>query len=125
LAKVQWTFANGESPIGESLIGEIRVSQKCIGKKSSEPWSVQDSTAYLLNEYLPKILTKEKFNIGLDCNLFNLYFQEKQYRQQLTAYALNDCLSMQRILINMKNANSNLNFIRINIFKKIISITTN
>ncbi|CAF4290143.1 unnamed protein product, partial [Rotaria socialis] len=23
LVKVQWTFANGESPIGESLIGEI------------------------------------------------------------------------------------------------------
>jgi hypothetical protein len=26
LAKVQWTFANGESPIGESLIGEIPIS---------------------------------------------------------------------------------------------------
>jgi hypothetical protein len=26
LAKVKWTFAIGECPIGESLIGEIRVS---------------------------------------------------------------------------------------------------
>jgi len=26
LAKVQWTFAIGESPIGESLIGEIPIS---------------------------------------------------------------------------------------------------
>ncbi|CAF0804052.1 unnamed protein product [Rotaria sordida] len=66
------------------------VCEKCIGKKSSEPWSLQDSTAYLLNEYLPKILTKEKFNIGLDPNLFDLDFSEKQYRQQLTTYALND-----------------------------------
>ncbi|CAF1507566.1 unnamed protein product [Rotaria sordida] len=79
------------------------VCEKCIGKKSSEPWSLQDSIAYLLNEYLPKILTKEKFNIGLDPNLFDLDFSEKQYRQQLTTYALNDCLSMQRILIHMKN----------------------
>ena len=28
LAKVQWTFANGESLIGEILIGEIRVSPR-------------------------------------------------------------------------------------------------
>ncbi|CAM4953661.1 unnamed protein product [Rotaria socialis] len=28
LVKVQWTFANGESPIGESLIGEIPEPQK-------------------------------------------------------------------------------------------------
>ncbi len=27
LAKVRWTFAIGESPIGESLIGEIPVSR--------------------------------------------------------------------------------------------------
>ncbi len=27
LARVQWTFAIGECPVGESLIGEIRESQ--------------------------------------------------------------------------------------------------
>ncbi|CAF3223539.1 unnamed protein product [Rotaria socialis] len=87
----------------DDILEENCLCETCIGKKSSEPWSLQDSTAYLLKEYLPKILTREKFNLGLDPHLFNLDFQERQYRQQLTNYALNDCLSMQRILINMKN----------------------
>ncbi|CAF4554853.1 unnamed protein product [Rotaria sp. Silwood2] len=86
------------------------ICEECIGRKPSEPWSLQDSTAYLLNEYLPKTLTRGKFNIGLDPNLFDLDFKEKQYRQQLTTYALNDCLSMQRILIYMKNAKFEFKF---------------
>ena len=32
LVKVQWPFANGESPLGENLIGEERVSQKNLKK---------------------------------------------------------------------------------------------
>ncbi|CAF4430412.1 unnamed protein product, partial [Rotaria magnacalcarata] len=71
------------------------------------------STAYLLDEYLPKILTRAQFNIGLDPNLFNLDSAEKQYRQQLTKYALNDCLSMQRILIHMKNTKFEFSFEKI------------
>ncbi|CAF3051341.1 unnamed protein product [Rotaria sp. Silwood2] len=94
----------------DNILEDNCICEQCIGKKPSEPWSLQDSTAYLLKEYLPKILTREKFNIGLDPNLFNLDFEEKHYRQQLTTYALNDCLSMQRILIQMKNAKFEIKF---------------
>ena len=92
--------------------------EQCIGKNLSEPWSLQDSTAHLLNEYLPKLLTRGKFNIGLDNNLFNLDFKEIQYRQELTLYALNDCLSMQRILYHMKNDDYEFN---INLIKNVKS----
>ena len=93
--------------------------KQCIGKNLSEPWSLQNSTAHLLNEYLPKILTREKFDIGLDSNLFNLDFKEIQYRQQLITYALNDCLSLQRILIQMRNDNYKF---KINLIKNVESL---
>ncbi|CAF4900774.1 unnamed protein product, partial [Rotaria sp. Silwood2] len=94
----------------DNILEDNCICEQCIGKKPSELWSLQDSTAYLLKEYLPKTLTREKFNIGLDPNLFNLDFKEKHYRQQLTTYALNACLSMQRILIQMKNAKFEIKF---------------
>ncbi|CAF3521680.1 unnamed protein product [Rotaria socialis] len=96
-----------------NILEDRCICETCIGKKPSEPWSLQDSTAYLLDEYLPKILTRAQFNIGLDPNLFNLDSEEKQYRQQLTKYALNDCLSMQRILIHMKNTKFEFSFEKI------------
>jgi hypothetical protein len=79
------------------------ICERCIGKNPTEPWSIQDSIAFSFKEYLPKILTREKFYLGLDPNLFRLDHDEKQYRQELTNYALNDCAAMQRILIEMKN----------------------
>jgi hypothetical protein len=79
------------------------ICERCIGKKPTEPWAIQDSIAFLFKEYLSKILTREKFHFGLDPHLFRLDHDEKQYRQELTNYALNDCAAMQRILIEMKN----------------------
>jgi hypothetical protein len=77
--------------------------ERCIGKKPTEPWSLQDSIAFLFKEYLLKILTREKFHLGLDPHLFRFDHDEKQYRQELTNYVLNDCAAMQRILIERKN----------------------
>jgi len=77
--------------------------ETCIGKKSSDAWSLQDCVAYLLHEYLPKTLSNENFQIGLDPELFELHHNEQQYRNRLSTYAKNDCLSLQRLIIHMKN----------------------
>ncbi|CAF3260631.1 unnamed protein product [Rotaria sp. Silwood2] len=77
--------------------------EACIGIGPSELWSLQNAVAFELNEYLPKILTNQGFNMGLDPNLRHMDSKEKHYRQKLSTYALNDCLSMQRIIIEMKN----------------------
>ncbi|CAF4550160.1 unnamed protein product, partial [Rotaria sp. Silwood2] len=81
------------------------VCEKCLGKKSGDLWSLQDAVAYELEQYLSKQLTTEDFNIGLDSNLYHMNDEEKHYREQLTTYALHDCLSMHKIIINMKNKN--------------------
>lgn len=77
--------------------------ETCIGKLPSEPWSLQDSIAYTLNEYHSKILRNHNFGIGLDPQLFHRNTLELNHRSQLTNYALNDCLSMQRLIIHMKS----------------------
>jgi hypothetical protein len=59
--------------------------------------------AYLLHEYLPKTLSNENFQIGLDPELFELHHNEQQYRNRLSKYAKNDCLSLQRLIMHMKN----------------------
>ena len=81
--------------------------ETCIGKRPSESWSLQDSVAYELDEYLSKVFTDQNFSIGLDPRLFRLTVTEQQHRQQLTTYALHDCLSMQRLIIRMKNRRFN------------------
>ncbi|CAF2957428.1 unnamed protein product [Rotaria sp. Silwood2] len=69
-----------------------RLCEACIGIGPSEIWSLQNSVAFELNEYLPKKLTNQGFNMGLDPNLRHMDSKEKHYRQQLSTYALNDCL---------------------------------
>ncbi|CAF3894331.1 unnamed protein product [Rotaria sordida] len=82
---------------------DICICESCLGKQPSETWSLQDSVALELHEYLSKVLTNQSFDIGLDPNLQHMNSSEKNHRQQLTTYALYDCLSMQRIIISMKN----------------------
>ncbi|CAF1517769.1 unnamed protein product [Adineta ricciae] len=79
--------------------------ETCIGKNTSELWSLQDAIAYSFNEYLPKLLTEGDFHIGLDEKLADHDQTQQEYRRALTTYALNDCLSMQRIIISMKEKN--------------------
>ncbi len=54
----------------------------------SKLWSLQDTVASLLNEWLDKPNTLEKF--------------EANNRQALIDYATKDCLSMQRIILQLK-----------------------
>ncbi|CAF1251708.1 unnamed protein product [Adineta ricciae] len=79
------------------------ICENCIGKLSSEPWSLQDSIVYALHEYLSKTLRNNTFSIGLDPQLFHHTVIEQRHRSELAAYALSDCLSMQRLIIHMKN----------------------
>ncbi|CAF3398651.1 unnamed protein product [Rotaria sp. Silwood2] len=77
--------------------------ETCLG--IGLPWSLQNSVKFELKEYLSKQFTNEDFHIGLDPNLYQLNSNEKRYRQQLSTYASYDCLSMQRIIIQMKHKN--------------------
>ncbi|CAF3648299.1 unnamed protein product [Rotaria sordida] len=58
------------------------------------------TNVYVKNEWVDKRPSASSFDIGLDTNLFHMNELEQQYRNQLTTYAANDYLSMQRILIN-------------------------
>ena len=87
--------------------------EPCIGKLPSESWSLQDSVAYELNEYLSKVFTDQNFGIGLDPRLLRLTVTEQHHRHQLTTYALHDCLSLQRLIIRMKNRRFNFHSHRI------------
>ncbi|CAF3320430.1 unnamed protein product [Rotaria sp. Silwood2] len=62
---------------------------------------IWDAVVFQLNEWLDKRQSRSSFDIGLDTNIFHMNELEKQYRNQLTRYAVDDCLSMQRILINL------------------------
>ncbi|CAF0901543.1 unnamed protein product [Adineta ricciae] len=79
------------------------ICEHFIGKLSSEPWSPQDSIVYALHEYLSKTPRNNTFSIGLDPQLFHHSVIEQRPRSELAAYALSDCLSMQRLILHMKN----------------------
>ena len=76
--------------------------EPCIGKSSTESWSLQSAVAYLLMEWLDKGLTCAGFDIGLDPNLNPPNDDQFEYRTALTNYAANDCLAMEKILIHME-----------------------
>ena len=83
--------------------------ESCIGKASTELWSLQDAVIYQLHEWLDKRVTNSPFDIGLDLELCRLNSAQKEYRQYLTKYAANDCLSMQRLIIHMELDKSHTN----------------
>ncbi|CAF3385035.1 unnamed protein product [Rotaria sp. Silwood2] len=98
--KIYWNQQHIHQPNEEN---DNCICESCLGKKPSETGSLQDSVARELHEYLSKVLTNQSFDIGLDPNLYHMNSSEKNHRQQLTIYALYDCLSMPRIIISMKN----------------------
>jgi hypothetical protein len=82
-------------------------SDECLCESYLNPeplhsWALQDPVALELNEYLLKTLTNERFSIGLDPNLHSHDHGDNQYCQELTTYAVNDVLSMQRLINRMK-----------------------
>lgn len=76
--------------------------EECIGKDPNEKWSLQDAVAYQLNEWLDKRHTCSAFNMGLDLTLDEYTTEEIEIRKILTDYAANDCLSMEKLMINMQ-----------------------
>ncbi|CAF3558459.1 unnamed protein product, partial [Rotaria sp. Silwood2] len=74
----------------------------CLGIQPNNPWSLQDAVALQLNQWLDKRHSRSPFDIGLDPTLVHLNFKELAYRQTMTTYAANDCLSMHQLIINMK-----------------------
>ncbi|CAF3266164.1 unnamed protein product [Rotaria sp. Silwood2] len=103
--KIFWKQQHPHQP--SSTTTNNCLCETCLGKNPGNSWSLQDAVAHELKEYLSKQSTLENFNIGLDLNLFDMNEKKKQYREQLVTYALHDCFSMHKILINMKNKNFN------------------
>ncbi|CAM2728647.1 unnamed protein product [Rotaria socialis] len=72
-------------------------------------WSLQDAVVYLLEKYLSKRETRQKWSIGLDPRLQNtIPHVPIQQRNNLIRYASNDVLSLNEIIMFMYNA-SNVN----------------
>ncbi|CAF3807785.1 unnamed protein product [Rotaria magnacalcarata] len=72
-------------------------------------WSLQDAVVYLLEKYLSKRETRQKWSIGLNPRLQNtIPHVPIQRRNNLIRYASNDVLSLNEIIMFMYNA-SNVN----------------
>ena len=83
--------------------------ERCIGKKPTDSWSLQDCMAYEFNQYLPKLYSKSDFDIGLDPKLERFNNEELNHRKNLTEYAFNDCLCMEIIIQRLKTENFKFN----------------
>ena len=76
--------------------------EKCLGRKPGQTWKLLDAVAYQLHEWLDKRHTRSKFDIGLDTRLERLGPDQLKYRITLTDYAVNDVLSMEKLMISMQ-----------------------
>ncbi|CAF3861592.1 unnamed protein product [Rotaria sp. Silwood1] len=97
--KQEWQQTHPHVPSNE-LVNKC-LCEECINISPSNPWGLQDAIAFQLHEWLDKRHSTSSFHIGLDTNLFPMNEREQQHRHQLTRYAADDCLSMQRILISL------------------------
>ena len=75
--------------------------EQCIKKNPDGKWSLQDAVAYQLGEWLDKRQTCSPFNIGLDPKL-NRSQDGLEFRETLIQYAVNDCLSMEKLMISIQ-----------------------
>ncbi|CAF3423809.1 unnamed protein product [Rotaria socialis] len=73
-----------------------------IKRSRNESWSIQDATAYILNQYLPKKCTLRQWSIGLDDRILNrTRTYSSTYRKKMISYAANDCTSLAAIITFM------------------------
>ncbi|CAF1575156.1 unnamed protein product [Rotaria magnacalcarata] len=94
---------HSSNPTTSNILTNNCMCEECLNIGLLEFWSLQNAVKFELNQYLSKQFSTEKFNIGLDSNLHELESNNKHYRQQLTDYASNDCLAMQRLIVQMKH----------------------
>ena len=75
--------------------------ERCLGKSPTNTWSLQDAVAFQLKEWLDKRSTQSTFDIGLDPRFNTTDPAHRKLREQLSEYASNDCLAIERLLRNM------------------------
>ncbi|CAF3138252.1 unnamed protein product, partial [Rotaria socialis] len=78
------------------------ICEQCLDIQLNNPWSLQDAVAYQLHKWLDKRYTCSTFDIGLDSTLFHRNSNELEHRNVMINYAVNDCLSMDQLLIDMQ-----------------------
>ena len=76
--------------------------EDCLKKAPTESWSLQQAVAEQRREWLDKRHSCSEFDAGLDPRLNTLDAEQRKRQKQLVEYASNDCLSMERLLINMQ-----------------------
>ena len=82
------------------------VCEQCLGKLPTNTWSLQDAVAHQLHEWLDKRHTQSTFDIGLDPAFNRVDPEQRRLREQLSEYAMNDCLAMEKLLANMPQRRS-------------------
>ncbi|CAF1115710.1 unnamed protein product [Rotaria sordida] len=101
--KIFWKQHHPHKPKVSSTNDNILcICETCLGIQPNNPWSLKNAVAYQLNQWLDKRRSRSPFDIGLDPTLVHLNSKELAYRQTMTTYAANDCLSMHHLIINMK-----------------------
>ncbi|CAM4822270.1 unnamed protein product [Rotaria magnacalcarata] len=78
------------------------ICEQCLDIQLNNPWSLQDAVAYQLHKWLDKRYTCSSFDIGLDPTLFHRNSNELEHRNVMIKYAVNDCLSIHQLLIDMQ-----------------------
>ena len=77
-----------------------------VRKNRNESWSLQDAVAALLEEWLDKRHSRSPFDTGLDPAFRHPTAALRERQATLTAYAANDCLAMDKILVAMQEAHT-------------------
>ena len=92
-----------ESHVHQSIDCEC---EQCLGKLPTNTWSLQDAVAHQLHEWLDKRHTQSTFDIGLDPTFNEVDPTQRRLREQLSEYATNDCLAIEKLLSNMPQRRS-------------------
>ncbi|CAF4306886.1 unnamed protein product, partial [Rotaria sordida] len=101
--KIFWKQHHPHKPKLSSTNDNIPcICETCLGIQPNNPSSLKNVVAFQLNQWLDKRHSRSPFDIGLDPTLVHLNSKELAYRQTMTTYAANDCLSMHQLIISMK-----------------------
>lgn len=103
--KIYWNEHHPHITISSTINDSTCLCETCIGIQVNNPWSIQDATAYQLNQWLDKRLTRSPFNIGMDPKLVHLNSNELEYRQLISRYAAYDCDAIYQLIVSMNLIN--------------------
>ncbi|CAM4936549.1 unnamed protein product [Rotaria socialis] len=84
-----------KAPAFDPIIFLHPIAINNIKRSRNEAWSIQDATAYILNQYLPKKFTLRQWFIELDERILNRNKTfSSTYRRNMISYAANDFTSL-------------------------------